>query len=73
MLEISRLFRSAWSDLAIDMASNIDRLAPFIDANKAQKLLHDAVSGSVKHPSLAYSLLAYLVWSDFRSAKYFDN
>ena len=70
---VARLFRSAWRDLAIDMASNIGRLAPFLDASRAQKLLHDAVSGSVRHPSLAYSLLVYLVWSDFHSVKYSDN
>jgi len=70
---VARLFRSAWRKLVIDMASNIGRLARFIDANKGQKLLHDAVSGSVRHQSLAYSLLVYLVWSDFHSVKYSDN
>ena len=70
---VARLFRSAWRDLVIDMAFNIGRLAPFIDANKGRKLLHDAVSGSVRHQSLAYSLLVYLVWSDFHSVKYSDD
>ena len=70
---VARLFRSAWRDLVIDMASDIDRLAPFIDANKGQKLLHDAVSGSVRHQSLVYSLLVYLVWSDFSFSEIFGQ
>jgi asparagine synthase (glutamine-hydrolysing) len=66
---VSHLFRSSWRELALDMVSKLDKLAPFTNVSTCRKLIRDAVSGSAKNHALAYSLLVYLIWAEAGTIK----